>query len=227
MALTDSWEQIIAAGKDGTYKDRYRIGDTKELDLGEEGIIHMKLAAMDADELADGSGKAHMTWIAVELIKSEHQMNLTSTNEGGWPKSDMRTWLRDSIFPLFPDNLKLNIKEVRKYSYSYSDGDNISSKETIWIPSMREVVGGSEGRSSLGYEYSWENRGPEYTTVFPDDESRVKRQTGASRSSWWWLRSASVRFGIVFNYVDNDGAWSDSSRHFSRSQGGVAVGFCL
>ena len=61
MALTDSREEIIAASKDGTYKERYRTGDTKELDLGEEGIIHMKLVAMDADdadELADGSGSA-------------------------------------------------------------------------------------------------------------------------------------------------------------------------
>ena len=31
-SISDSWEEIIAAGKDGTYIDKYQIGDTKELD---------------------------------------------------------------------------------------------------------------------------------------------------------------------------------------------------
>ena len=218
-ALTDSWEQIIAAGKDGTYAKRYRIGDTKELDLGEEGTVNMQLAAMDADELADGSGKAHMTWVAVELIKSDHQMNPTSTNEGGWPESDMRSWLRNSVLPVIPENVRSNIKEVTKYSYSYSDGGTISSKDTIWIPSLREVFGGSEGKHSL------EDRGPEYSAVFPDDESRMRRKTEASDATWWWLRSASIIISSYFDLVSSDGDYAYSN--FAIREGGVVVGFCL
>ena len=34
--LSDSWEKIIASCRDGSYKKKYRIGDSKALDLGRE-----------------------------------------------------------------------------------------------------------------------------------------------------------------------------------------------
>ena len=184
--ISDSWEEIIAAGEDGTYIDKYQIGDTKELDLGEEGVIEMELVAFDADELADGSGKAHMTWIAKNLLNTEHVMNEKATNFGGWPASDMRAWLQDSILPMIPDTVRSNIKEVKKYSYSYSDEGTISSSDKIWIPSRREV---------FGEDNSNEDSGPEYLTAFSDAASRIKRRAG--EPCWWWLRSAT-------NFYDDD-----------------------
>lgn len=216
--ISDSWEEIIAAGKDGTYIDKYQIGDTKELDLGEEGVIEMELVAFDADELADGSGKAHMTWIAKDPLQTEHAMNKEDTNDGGWPASDMRAWLEDSIFPLFPDTVRLNIKEVKKYSYSYSDNGTISSLDKIWIPSRREIFGTSNCD---------EDAGPEYSTAFLDDSSRIKRRadTPSYTQSWWWLRSASTSYYNIFNYVYNDGSgWNSNHAYYSA---GVAVGFCF
>lgn len=214
--ISDSWEEIIAAGEDGTYIDKYQIGDTKELDLGEEGVIEMELVAFDADELADGSGKAHMTWIAKDLLNTEHFMNEEYTYEGGWPASDMRAWLRDSILPLFPETVRSNIREVKKYSYSYSDNGTISSSDTIWIPSGREM---------FGADNAFEDEGPEYLTAFPDDASRQKRHIGVSEPSRWWLRSASYDIGDDSIYVSIDGfSWFS---HLANSVTGVVVGFCF
>ena len=212
--ISDSWEKIIAAGEDGTYIDKYQIGDTKELDLGEEGVIAMELVAFDADELADGSGKAHMTWIAKNLLNTEHVMNEEATNFGGWPASDMRAWLQDSILPMIPDTVRSNIKEVKKYSYSYSDEGTISSSDKIWIPSSREVFG--ENNSN-------EDSGPEYLTAFSDAASRIKRRAG--EPCWWWLRSASYGYDDYFInvYIDGSGGYSNLANYVS----GVAVGFCL
>ena len=214
--ISDSWEEIIAAGEDGTYIDKYQIGDTKELDLGEEGVIEMELVAFDADELADGSGKAHMTWIAKDLLNTEHFMNEEDTNEGGWPASDMRAWLRDSILPLFPETVRSNIREVKKYSYSYSDKGTISSSDTIWIPSRREM---------FGADNAYEDEGPEYLTAFPDDASRQKQHIGVSEPSRWWLRSASNYNDYFFNNVYNDGSnWNNNN---ANNENGVVVGFCF
>ena len=212
--ISDSWEKIIAAGEDGTYIDKYQIGDTKELDLGEEGVIEMELVAFDADELADGSGKAHMTWIAKNLLNTEHVMNEEATNFGGWPASDMRAWLQDSILPMIPDTVRSNIKEVKKYSYSYSDEGTISSSDKIWIPSRREV---------FGEDNSNEDSGPEYLTAFSDAASRIKRRAG--EPYWWWLRSASYTGDLDFYYVSDDG--SDWISYYAYYVYGVAVGFCL
>ena len=214
--ISDSWEEIIAAGEDGTYIDKYQIGDTKELDLGEEGVIEMELVAFDADELADGSGKAHMTWIAKDLLNTEHFMNEEDTNEGGWPASDMRAWLRDSILPLFPETVRSNIREVKKYSYSYSDNGTISSSDTIWIPSRREM---------FGADNAFEDEGPEYLTAFPDDASRQKQHIGVSEPSRWWLRSASLGSAGDFNLVTYDGFdWIGNGALIVY---GVVVGFCF
>ena len=214
--ISDSWEEIIAAGEDGTYIDKYQIGDTKELDLGEEGVIEMELVAFDADELADGSGKAHMTWIAKDLLNTEHFMNEEDTNEGGWPASDMRAWLRDSILPLFPETVRSNIREVKKYSNSYSDKGTISSSDTIWIPSSREM---------FGADNAYEDEGPEYLTAFPDHASRQKQHIGVSEPSRWWLRSASDSYDSIFYYVAFGGSyWYGNS---ANNAYGVVVGFCF
>ena len=211
--ISDSWEEIIIAGRDGTYIDKYRIGDTKGLDLGEEGVIEMELAAFDADELADGSGKAHMTWIAKNLLNSKHYMNKELTSEGGWPASDMRAWLRDSILPLFPDTVRSNIKEVKKYSYSFSDSGTISSSDMIWIPSHREVYGAEESK-----EYD----GPVYLAIF-SPISRIRLRAGEPES--WWLRSADSQYDRWFDGVNSGGAGNSGGNAYLKE--GVLVGFCL
>ena len=215
--ISDSWDEIIAAGEDGTYAEKYHIGDTKELDLGEEGVIRMELVALDTDELSDGSGKAHMTWIAKDLLNSNHCMNEEDTNEGGWVDSDMRAWLQESILPLLQDNVGSNIKEVTKYSYSFSNGGTISSNDSIWIPSAREVF----ETDDLWNKYAYEKSGVKYSLAFSDDEYRVKNMTGTSDPSWWWLRSAN---SSSFNGVGTDGRYGIN---YATIAGGVAIGFCL
>ena len=175
----------------------------------------MELVAFDADELADGSGKAHMTWIAKDLLNTEHFMNEEDTNEGGWPASDMRAWLRDSILPLFPETVRSNIREVKKYSYSYSDNGTISSSDTIWIPSGREM---------FGADNAFEDEGPEYLTAFPDDASRQKQHIGVSEPSMWWLRSASNIDDYSFRVVYVGSFWYSTD---ANSVHGVVVGFCF
>ena len=222
MELTDTWEEIIAAGHDGTYKDRYRIGDTKELDMGSEGIITMKLVAMDEDELADGSGKAPMTWVADELLRSEHNMNSEDTNEGGWEASELRAWLRGTVLPLMPEEVRSNIREVTKYSYSFEDQQGVASKDTIWIPSVREVF-------PAGHNF-WTDRGREkegvsYADVFSNNEVRKRSREGESGASWWWLRSASDVDSNSFDNVDSDGdGYYDD---YAYREDGVVVGFCF
>jgi hypothetical protein len=214
--ISDSWEEIIAAGEDGTYIDKYKIGDTKELDLGEEGVIEMELVAFDEDELADGSGKAPMTWIAKNLLNTEHVMNEERTNAGGWPASDMRVWLRESIFPMFPETVRLNICEVKKYTTNSGTGGLISSLDTIWIPSRREM---------FGADNAYEDEGPEYLTAFPDDASRKKQHIGVSEPSRWWLRSASSYDDGSFYIVNYDG--SSWYNYDFLNVNGVVVGFCF
>lgn len=225
--ISDSWEEIIAAGEDGTYIDKYQIGDTKELDLGEEGVIETELVAFDTDELADGSGKAHMTWVARNLLNSEHAMNENNSCNGGWPDSDMRYWLHDSILPKFPEALRTSIKEVTKYSmlddHSYgSEGETIISTDKIWIPSLKEISDPIEDK-------------PLYYSI-GDDLDRIYCRTHLDEASdaeceWWVrdIRSEEKHYFYVLckDYNENGQPTWGSEVDEASEKKGVVIGFCF
>lgn len=211
--ITDTWEEIFQHIAEGDYATRYSIGDTMSLNLGPEGYINMQIAAFDADELADGSGKAPITWISVQHLKTAHRMNATDTNTGGWEASEMRTYLRGTVKPLIPSTVAAQIKEVKKYSYHNIGSANALTTDDVWIPSYREV--------NLGP--SRETTGPNYATLFPDAASRVKTKTGETRASIWWLRSAYSTSADSFGYVRTSGS---SSIAYASYEYGVTLGFC-
>lgn len=225
IELTDSWTDIVETSKNGTYKEKYRIGDTKELDLGTEGIITMKLVAMDADELSDGSGYASMTWIAEDLLNTEHVMNTEDTIEGGWPASDLRVWLRTSIYELVPDEVRTEIKEVRKYSMSFIPTiETVSSSDTIWIPSCREI---------FGVEGGDEDKGAEYSNAFPDENSWKRYHLNSTQKTNWFLRSANLLNNGEKGFIEGTmgsplNTPYDSYQYFpSNEKLGIVIGFCL
>ena len=142
-----------------------------------------------------------------------HGMNETDTAAGGWPASDMRVWLQDSILPLFPDPVQSSIKEVKKYSYT-SEG-TVSSSDMLWLPSRREVLGADD---------IYESGGSEYTEVFSGDTSRIRQRGGQARS--WWLRSAYANASgeSSFCYVNSSGTATGYNAYYYN---GVCVGFCI
>ena len=218
--ITDSWAEIIASINNGTYASKYSVGDTKALDLGTEGTVAMEIVAINTDELATGSGTAAITWISKQLLQTSHRMNpsYSSGTEGtgslgGWEKTEMRSYLKETVKPLIPEAVRNAIKPVKKYSRIYnvsgSAVNDVLTTEDVWIPSYKEVFG--SGLETLG---------PTYSTTFPDNASRIKSKAGSS-AAWWWLRSASYNY--TFNYVSTDG--SNFNRNASTT-GGVALGFC-
>ena len=243
VAITDTWEEIIASVNDGTYNEKYRIGDTKELDLGTEGIVEMQIAALDTDELADGSGTAAITWISKQVLNTEHCMNsslITSDsadpldfskfvqgtgNVGGWEYSEMRAWLKEEIKPLMPSDVQNAIKPVIKNTFSIDTElktSTVKSTEDIWIPSVREVI---------GFPSDFENEGPLYVELFGNDYDRVKKKSGASDASVWWLRSithAGSIASISFATVNEDGSGKLLTDYPSvETPAGVVLGFCM
>lgn len=231
--IEDDWATIIANIDNGTYATKYSVGDTKIISLGTEGNVTMQIVAIDTDVKADGSGNAPITWVSEYLLKTSHRMNpyLVSTTDeesgtktytegtgavGGWEKSEMRSYLKDTILPLIPTEVSKRIVDVTKYTRIYNTAgsavNNVATTENVWIPSYREIFGGT----------SLETQGVMYTGLFTDATSRIKYKVGASSASVWWLRSAD---GVIsFRSVYSNGYYSYYSANDSY---GVALGFCL
>ena len=191
-----TWDQVIASTKTGKYKS-FNVGDMKELDLGSEGIVHMQIVGIDVDDLADGSGKAPLTFISKELLATKHRMNPALTPSeapydegtgaiGGWGKCEMRSYLKTTIKPLIPHNVRNGIKEVTKYSNIYdTNGTWVLDNATIddvWIPSSRETFGFAEIINN-------ETLGCIYNGIFTDYESLKKSIVDQTVQTGWSLRT--------------------------------------
>lgn len=92
--ITDSWEEIFAAEADGTYLEKYAIGDTKLLSVGTEGYVAMQIAGFNVDALADGTGYAPITWISEQLLKTDKRFNPTLVTN--YEYQDVPAWTCNS-----------------------------------------------------------------------------------------------------------------------------------
>ena len=128
----------------------------------------------------------------------------------------MRAYLKDTIKPLIPEVVRNHIKSVKKYTRTIgTDGNvvnNVETTEDVFIPSYREIFGGT----------SYETTGPQYTIVYTDSTSRIKKNVSSGSAAWWCLRSAnsSIYFYSVNNYGSN-------YSNYAYTSGGLALGFCI
>ena len=205
--ISDSWDEIFAAESDGTYATKYSVGDTKQIDVNGTQV-YMQIAAIDGDALADNSGNAKISWV-VKSILTTHNMNSSNTTTGGWSATAMRTYLRDTILPTLPANVRAAIKEVTKTYKDYASSSTLSETDTIWIPSGREVFGGT----------SYEDSGVIYSGLFNSAATRIK-YNAAGTAADWWLRSAIS--GSDFYSVTNN----NSNTNGASNSNGVVFGFC-
>ena len=205
--ISDTWEQIFAAEDNGTYSSKYHVGDTKSLEINGD-TIYMQIAAIDSDALSDGSGNAKISWLCKNEYAS-HSMNSSANTAGGWASCGMRTYLTDTVLPLIPAIVRNHIKTVEKTYYDLGTPGTLTASDSIWIPSYREVFGGT----------SVEDSGAAYSSLFTSNTTWTQYNSSGSVHPWW-LRSPQS----IYDYycVDAYG----SSHGNAPSNYGVVFGFC-
>ena len=203
VAIEDSWDVILEAIDDGSAVDRYPVGATKELDLGELGTIRMQLAGFDLDDRADGAGKAATTWIALDPLDAQ-VMNDSLLSAGGWRDSNLRAVLQGDVYGALPENVREHLVTVKKRQLHADEWQE--TEDALWIPDGHELF----GANSL------------YYALFRDAyESRVRCWTTGDNVPWW-LRSAYN--DDHFRFVGSTG--SHGVDHVSNTVF-VVIGFCL
>lgn len=173
------------------------VNKTKTVNMGSYGgNTSFRIAGVNHDTI---SGRGALTFIADKRITT-HQMNDSSTTDGGWANCVMRSWLSGTVLPAMPADLRAVIATVNKVNTS---GYGTSpTQDKLWIPSYTEVgLGGNEG-SAYG--------------IFTDNSSRIRNAKG------WWLRS--VHSPRYFHLVESDGTLTGYRADITN---GVVPGFCI
>lgn len=208
--IPEPWSEIIYHAKVvGDYKTRYKIGDIKVANFGDEGLTAMHLVGFDCDELESG-GYAKMSWVPEHCLNTPAQWNDLKTT-GGYKSSKLKNHV-DGLISNLPKVLQDNIVTVKKTCRIYGGTDQTVNLK-LWPPSYREIFGMG---SIIG-----ENSGPIFTN--PPKNPRVTGDTPSGSPKRSWSRSASYNKLKRANFIAN----GTSASYYADNYYGVLPGFSI
>ena len=183
------YAKAMAAMEAGT-KFSAKLTNGKTLEYRIVGINH--------DDLADGSGKAGLTFEATNSALGYQKMNATNTNAGGWEKSELRGRLNTGdLWSLLPSELQSKVKAVTKMTDNQGGGKAgtpTATTDKVFLLSATEVWGDMQSDGTQ-YEY------------YKSNGVTTSNYSGASSSYRHWTRSVNPSSSAYFRYVDNSGGW--------------------
>ena len=226
-------------------------GKTKSVTLSDGTIANVMIVGVRQDNLADGKTKAGLSLMFANAPVVQ-AMNSDSGNEGGWEKSEMRSWLNEDFLGMLPSDLKGAIKAAGKKtnnSGGTSPGSVSTTSDKLWLPSLVELsgsvspgslVGGTSGSGIPAATYNAE--GKQYQLfaqkgatsgegnsvlqrVFVGEDSNGSGIVVSGEASPWWQRSLSTTWTAGFEAVNAEG--DPQKAWMSDYKLGVAPGFCL
>lgn len=174
-----SWEQISAISKAGKASTMFKVGDEKKITLSTGEEVTAVILGFNHDDLADGSGKAGITFGLKNALKTTYNMNSSSTNAGGWKDSAMRG--RMSTFKGYlPSDLQSAIRAVTKKTSAGSQSTAIdSTSDELFLFSHVEVFGTNKQSASSSSAYSVAGEGTQYELY---KNARIPEPTSGSGS---------------------------------------------
>ena len=160
--------------------------------------LEYRIVGINHDDLADGSGKAGLTFEATNTALSTQRMNATDTNAGGWEKSELRGRLNSGdLWSLLPSELQSKVKSVKKMTDNKGGGTAGTPSATtdkVFLLSSTEVWGDLD-HDGTQYEY-YKSKGVTRSNY-----------SGASSSCRHWTRSVPPSNSAVFRGVYGYGGW--------------------
>ena len=161
--------------------------------------LEYRIVGINHDDLADGSGKAGLTFEATNTALSTQRMNATDTNAGGWEKSELRGRLNSGdLWSLLPSELQSKVKSVKKMTDNKGGGTAGTPSATtdkVFLLSSTEVWGDLD-HDGTQYEY-YKSKGVTRSNY-----------SGASSSLYRWTRSVIPSASTAFRFVGSNGGWS-------------------
>ncbi len=217
------WDTIVNLFQKSNSCGTFKVGDTKEVDMGSFGTHTLRLANCSRPINCETSGYSQTACgVVLEFVDivDIHRMHSTDTNVGGWPVTEMRTYLNNDVYNALPDVIKNAIIDTIVVSgHGLADENNYTSIDKIYLLSGAEIWG-SGTATSVDTASSFSRQFDYYRTLEHTDyiwPAIVKQYNGSN--SIWWLRSAYPVFSTTYDIVHTMGIGTS----ISASSYGVGV----
>ena len=223
---TDSWKTIIKAVKSNNVS-KYNVGDTKEIDLGSPYGTHtLRIANKSTPSSCNTSGFSQSACgFVLEFadILTTYSMNETKTNTGGWPGSDMYTFVNNDIYNSIPFTLRSAIIDTTVVSgHGNSDSSNFTSTDKLYLLAPKEVYtnwsSGADSAKDLTRTLDYYTNNSVTTSSYSAAIKKVN-----STATLWWLRTAGSTSTQVFFDIRASGSCIGSAA--TVDSGGVSPAF--
>lgn len=194
-------------------------GTKFSMKLTDGQTLEYKIIGIDHDDLADGSGKAGLTFLTTSRNISS-SVNAPETNVGGWGKSKLRAKMNSGeIWNLMPADFQSKVKSVKKLTNNIGGGDEnkdaavTATSDRLFLLSYSEIVPTSYWASS----YPWtSSEGTQYEAFKGKVTENYSNNSAIAIGGRWWERSVlpsrSAHFLYVYSHGDPSG---DSNAMFS------------
>ena len=224
---TNSWSKIIADVKSGNIS-KYKVGDTKSIDMGDYGEHTVRIANTSTPSECSTEGFSQTACgFVLEFadIITTHKMNDTETNVGGWPATSMRTFVNNDIYNAIPSEIKNAIIDTTVVSghESTSEEENFTSTDKLYLLAPKEIYTDFNEVNDTAKDLT---RTLDYYTSIGVTESNYSgaiKKNGTSALDWWLRTPTKFKFFGCFYEIQNDGNYFTDS--LSNYNFGVSPAF--
>ena len=195
-------------------------GTTWSVTLNNGQTLEYRIVGINHDDLADGSGKAGLTFEATNNALGEQRMNATDTNAGGWEASEMRGRLNTGdLWSLLPAEIQSKMEAVTKMTDNQGGGtagNPSATTDKVFLLSTTEVYGNVQ---SDGFQYEYYK--------FKGVTRSKSNYSGASSSNRHWTRSVHPSKSTSFRGVGSNGALGNCGAAYTPYTLCVFPAFCF
>lgn len=213
----NTWEEIAVASSLGMASRYWQVGDEKVLSLGSLGEVTLQIYDFQHDDLANGSGKAGITFGLKNLLGFSEYMEIEGTSVGSFVGSCLYEQLESKVWNALPSSLRPLIKPVKKKTSSGGGNQVIRTDNmSLFLFSQVECFGNTTlAAPGEGYRYP----------IFTDNSSRIKAMSdGTGPTVTWWTRSPAAASTTDYVYVDTAGGFGVAKADNAL---GICFGFCI
>ena len=223
----DDWNTIVENVKSGN-TSMYKVGDTKEVNLGTTYGTHtLRIAnkSTPSECKTEGFSQSACGFVLefADIIRTR-TMNDTNTNVGGWPASGMRTFVNNDIYNAIPSEIKNAIIDTTVVSgHGKSDTENFTTTDKLYLLAPKEIY--TDWSNSYDTAKNLARTLDYYKNLGTSahNYSGAIKKNGTSATDWWLRAAISNNTGNFFSVSDN-GDWANYRASYTD---GVAPAFRL